>query len=107
MITESEISIKKREESMKTNTSLFVYLVTILNLMVIYPLFVFAQPSGLDVERGSFIQDFDKNNDGKVSMEEFPGPDMAFNRLDKNSDGFIDESEAPKGPPPRIEENRY
>ena len=48
-----------------------------------------------------FIAQFDKNQDGKVSKDEFPGPDDHFTRLDKNNDGFIDESEVPKGPPER------
>jgi EF hand len=50
---------------------------------------------------GDFIQQLDRNNDARVSREEFPGPDQAFNKFDQNGDGFIDEYEAPKGPPPR------
>ena len=49
---------------------------------------------------GGFIARFDKDDDGKVAKEEFDGPAEHFTRLDKNGDGFIDESEAPKGPPP-------
>jgi len=48
---------------------------------------------------GDFTQRFDKDADGKVSRDEFPGPDDAFSRLDKNGDGFISKSEAPTGPP--------
>jgi len=58
---------------------------------------LFAQASGPDNKKGNFIQNFDKNDDGKVSKDEFPGPDKAFDRLDKNQDGYVDASEAPKG----------
>lgn len=53
-----------------------------------------------------FIKHFDKNNDGKVSKDEFTGPAEHFAKLDKNGDGYIDESEAPKGPPPRRGQGR-
>ncbi len=35
----------------------------------------------------------DKNKDGKISRDEFPGPDTAFTRLDSNRDGFISRAE--------------
>jgi Ca2+-binding EF-hand superfamily protein len=35
----------------------------------------------------------DKNNDGKVSREEFTGRPMLFDRLDTNKNGFIDRDE--------------
>lgn len=47
-----------------------------------------------------FIVRFDRNNDGRVSMEEFSGPDQVFKRFDRDNDGYIDEDEAPQGPPP-------
>ena len=56
-----------------------------------------SPPSGSD----NFIQDFDKDGDGKVSKDEFTGPDKVFDLHDKNQDGYIDESEAPKGRQPR------
>lgn len=49
---------------------------------------------------GSFIERADRNSDGKVSKDEFRGPDNHFDHLDKNSDGFITADEAPTGPPP-------
>ena len=51
--------------------------------------------------RGSFIQRLDKNNDGKVSKQEFDGPPQHFNTLDRNKDGYLSENEAPQGPPQR------
>ncbi len=56
---------------------------------------------------GDFIGRFDRNNDGRVSREEFSGPDQAFKRFDRDNDGYIDADEAPKGPPPRKGKNRY
>lgn len=48
---------------------------------------------------GDFMGRFDKNNDGKISKEEFTGPENLFSRFDTNGDGIIEESEAPTGPP--------
>jgi len=44
-----------------------------------------------------FIEKFDQNKDGKVTKDEFLGPDHVFDRFDQNKDGLIDKSEAPKG----------
>jgi len=38
----------------------------------------------------------DKDNDGKVTKEEFTGKDQMFDRLDANGDGAIDKDEAGK-----------
>ena len=46
-----------------------------------------------------FMADLDADKDGKVSKDEFKGPDELFTKLDKSGDGFIDSKEAPKGPP--------
>ena len=52
-------------------------------------------------KRGSrFMKRADRDGDGKVSKDEFRGPDDHFDDLDKNKDGFITEDEAPTGPPP-------
>jgi len=59
-----------------------------------------AQSSASSDSSSRFIQKFDKDGDGKVSKEEFPGSEEHFNQLDVNGDGYIDASEAPKGPPP-------
>jgi hypothetical protein len=49
---------------------------------------------------GGFMKRADRDGDGKVSKNEFRGPDDHFDHLDKNSDGYITEDEAPTGPPP-------
>ena len=36
----------------------------------------------------------DADKDGKVSREEFPGPDQFFDRMDTDKDGFVTEEEA-------------
>ena len=86
-------------------------------LMIISSAYVFAQDKGGDPQMqsgrapqgmigdqpgrgGGFMGMFDKDKDGKVTKKEFPGPDNIFDQFDKNGDGAIDESEAPKGPPP-------
>jgi len=40
-----------------------------------------------------FILRSDQNGDGKITKEEFRGPAFGFNRLDKNSNGFIEADE--------------
>ena len=40
-----------------------------------------------------FILRSDKNEDGKISKEEFRGPVFGFNRLDKNGNGLIEANE--------------
>ncbi len=42
-----------------------------------------------------FMKRADRNGDGKVSRDEFRGPDRAFDRLDRNRDGFLTADEAP------------
>ncbi|MHC4848366.1 MAG: EF-hand domain-containing protein [Planctomycetota bacterium] len=41
----------------------------------------------------SFVERYDRDRDGKVTREEFTGPAKLFDKLDKNADGVIDESE--------------
>ena len=70
------------------------------SLVLLWAPGVFAQQGqGGGPPKGDFIQHFDKDGDGKVSKQEFPGPDAHFSRLDQNGDGYVDESEKPTGPP--------
>lgn len=62
-----------------------------------------SQREGQNQSRGqnqtsSFMDRADRNGDGKVTKEEFRGPDNRFHHLDKNSDGSIVADEAPRGP---------
>jgi len=52
-------------------------------------------------KRPNFVKRLDTNGDNKVSKDEFDGPLRAFERFDKNQNGFLSEDEAPKGPPKR------
>jgi len=55
------------------------------------------QPPGhrpFSSQKKDFIKDFDRNNNGAVSREEFPGPVEHFNRLDINRDGVVTKEEA-------------
>ena len=55
---------------------------------------------GQGMGQAAFIQHHDRNGDNKVSKSEFMGPPDHFRMFDKNNDGYIEESEAPTGPPP-------
>jgi Ca2+-binding EF-hand superfamily protein len=41
------------------------------------------------IERDGFIERFDLNDDGKVTLEEFDGPRDAFRRADRSGDGVV------------------
>jgi HlyD family secretion protein len=60
-------------------------------------------------ERGSFprpsFESLDTDGDGRMSKDEFPGPDSFFSSMDKDGDGYLSEGEMPRpgsgsGPPP-------
>ena len=61
-----------------------------------------------------FMEHEDRNNDGKVTRDEFCGPpglsedekEKQFKRFDKNGDGVITKDEAPSGPPSGGSEGR-
>ena len=65
------------------------------------------EPGGQDMRRSpngrGFVRRLDRNNDGRVSREEFDGPPEHFSRVDRNGDGFVSEEEARMLPPqPRM-----
>ena len=39
------------------------------------------------------LKQLDQNKDGRISREEFSGPDEKFNKLDLDADGFITQEE--------------
>jgi Ca2+-binding EF-hand superfamily protein len=43
----------------------------------------------------AFIARYDADHDGKVSRQEFPGPDAVFARMDRDRDGEVTEKDAP------------
>lgn len=50
---------------------------------------------------GEFMRIFDKNRDGRITREEFPGPDRGFQKLDRDHNGYIDGQEALDKVPPK------
>ena len=66
----------------------------------VVPVSGWAQGSESDAGPPSFVQHFDQDGDGLVSADEFPGAADQFSQLDLNGDGYLDESEAPRQPPP-------
>jgi hypothetical protein len=57
-------------------------------------------PVGGQPRQRNFLRDFDGNNDGFVTPEEFTGPRQVFRRLDTNGDGKVDRDEAARDQPP-------
>jgi len=55
--------------------------------------------------RGMIAHD-DLDGDGRVSKEEFPGPDEHFTRFDLDGDGFINREEARQARGPREQSGR-
>ncbi|ACN13237.1 putative calcium-binding EF hand domain protein [Desulforapulum autotrophicum HRM2] len=49
--------------------------------------------------KAQLFSQYDKDHDGKLSKEEFPGPDKDFTQFDVNQDGFLDKDEVPDSPP--------
>ncbi|CAA6676475.1 MULTISPECIES: hypothetical protein [unclassified Lentimonas] len=56
---------------------------------------------GKHLTAAEFMTTLDKDGDGRVSKEEFDGPDQHFAQSDTNQDGYISVDEVPSGPPPR------
>ena len=67
-------------------------------MLLIVPAIGFAQEDRGPEGRPD-IADIDEDGDGRISEDEFTGPDEHFSELDKNDDGYIDADEAPAGPP--------
>ncbi len=56
---------------------------------------VFAQENREQMGPRRFnLEQFDKNGDGKITRDEFPGPPQFFDHLDANGDGVITSDEA-------------
>ncbi|OPX41796.1 MAG: hypothetical protein B1H13_00020 [Desulfobacteraceae bacterium 4484_190.3] len=82
---------------MKSNAFFQIGIAIIVStLMITFVACSSIQP-GPDKKGNVFIEKFDRDKDGKVTKDEFPGPPHVFNRFDKNKDGVIDASEAPEG----------
>lgn len=60
-----------------------------------------GKPHKPPLSADEMLTEFDKDNDGRLSMSEFPGPDAHFVRFDKNDDGYLEADEIPDGPPPK------
>jgi Ca2+-binding EF-hand superfamily protein len=75
-----------------------ISLIALLSIALMLPaLPVLAQNEQDQTVINPFIKRFDRNQDGLISADEFPGLAECFERLDLNNDGFIDASEAPQG----------
>ncbi|MGD9418804.1 MAG: DUF1566 domain-containing protein [Verrucomicrobiota bacterium JB025] len=49
---------------------------------------------------GRFLQRFDRNGDGKVTKDEFDGPERRFRMVDKDGDGVVTKEESDNAPLP-------
>lgn len=63
-----------------------------------------AQQQGGQSRQAPSAQDLinrlDKDKDGKISQSEFDGPSEHFSQFDTNGDGYLSADEIPSGPPP-------
>ena len=64
-----------------------------------------AEESRKNPQKGMIEHD-DRDGDGKVSKDEFPGPDEHFTRIDLDGDGFINQEEAKQAPRPKGQRGR-
>jgi hypothetical protein len=67
--------------------------------LLVSPIIVSAQDCENSTPPSSFIDHFDQNADGLVSVEEFPGEADQFSERDADGNGYLDASEVPAGPP--------
>jgi len=75
-----------------TGFSTFMRLLLPLILLILLP----AVTIGQGFSPWQRIKQFDTDGDGKVTKEEFQGPDRFWDRLDANGDGEVTEEEAGK-----------
>lgn len=70
----------------------------------------------IESHKDKAMEHMDKNSDGKISQEEYPGPDRRFARMDKDENGFISRDELKvrmhitremDGFPPRMQERIF
>ncbi len=66
--------------------------------------------SGSEESKGNpprnMIEHLDQDGDGKVSRDEFPGPDEHFTRIDLDGDELINKDEARQAPRPERRDRR-
>ena len=65
----------------------FVHVIGLLALFIAFTLV----PSPISAQNA--IQRNDRDGDGRLSRQEFPGPNQAFHRLDRDGDGFLTQDE--------------
>lgn len=70
------------------------------------PMAAWAQDTTTETGAAAFIEHFDKDGDGYVSLDEFAGNQDQFQDLDADGDGYIDTAEASRQPPQRRPEPR-
>jgi len=67
---------------------------------------VFAAEERRENPPQGMIERHDRDADGKISRDEFPGPDEHFTRIDLDDDGFINQNEARQNPRPEGQRGR-
>jgi Ca2+-binding EF-hand superfamily protein len=68
----------------------------ILLFLAAIPAAALAQDNETTDQTSRFIDRFDADGDGQLSLEEFPGPDERFSQLDTDGDGFLSREELRK-----------
>lgn len=77
------------------NEKTFNWRVWIGVMAIVLPL-VLTQTSIAGPGGNRFLRHFDNDGDGRVSKQEFTDLETRFDRMDKNSDGYIDNDELPR-----------